>query len=476
MRPTIIVPLTGQEVDPDGVAEGALPLALGLAERTGAPVVLISVLEKPMAFVNLATALDVAPGEDDRGIATRRAYLEQVAARYPGRVTQTFVRVGNPADRILQLANSLPDPLIVMASRGRAGAARMLLGSVAFRVVHEARCPVVVVRTPEEGKEAAPVRPLRRVLVPLDGSAVAEWALDRALAMLGEPDFEIQLLHVVEPFDRLSALAAYEYASTTEEWATSYLQEITERLARRGYRAHAVVRTGQVAAEIARAAQVEEIDLIAMATHGRSGLSRVVFGSVAERLVHEIATPLLLVRPDAKTIAESAQAPIDQRAGAPAPAPSRPVTARDIMTRPVIVVREETTLEEVARAMLKHKIGSVLVMDAREQLVGIITESDFTGEEQGVPFSAYRAPHVFGMWLPPEGVERIYEAGRTLTASTIMSSPVTTVTEDEPIGAVIERMIRQDLKRIPVVRNGRPVGIVSRHDLLKLMVRERGEG
>lgn len=143
---------------------------------------------------------------------------------------------------------------------------------------------------------------------------------------------------------------------------------------------------------------------------------------------------------------------------------------RDIMSQPVITAHEEASLEEVAKLMLEHEIGAVPVVDDRGRLVGIITESDFTGKERGFPFSAYRAPQVFGEWLEPDGLERIYAVARTRKAKEIMSAPVVTAEEDEPVTAVVERMIHYDLHRIPVVRDGVPVGMVTRHDLLKLML------
>ncbi len=144
--------------------------------------------------------------------------------------------------------------------------------------------------------------------------------------------------------------------------------------------------------------------------------------------------------------------------------------AREIMTQPVIVVNEETTLEEVARLMLDHGIGCVPVVDAAGKVVGIITESDFVCKERAVPFSVYRAPQLFGEWLGKDDLERLYQAGRTLTAAQIMTTPVVTVSEDATLQDVVDRMMRYDITRVPVVRDGVPVGVIARHDLLRAMV------
>ena len=145
------------------------------------------------------------------------------------------------------------------------------------------------------------------------------------------------------------------------------------------------------------------------------------------------------------------------------------MNAAEIMSRPAITVREGTTLEEIARTLLEHRIGSVPVVDEDGKLVGIVSESDFAGKERGVPFTAFHAPNILGQWITKDGVERIYEASRRMTARDIMTSPVETLTEDTTVTDIVRRMIRQDLKRLPVVRGGRPVGMVTHHDLLRVV-------
>jgi CBS domain-containing protein len=144
--------------------------------------------------------------------------------------------------------------------------------------------------------------------------------------------------------------------------------------------------------------------------------------------------------------------------------------AKEIMTQPVITVGEETTLEGVAQTMLEHSIGCVPVVNTQGKLVGIVTESDFMAKEQGVPFMSFRAPSLFGEWLPPEGRERLYQAARNRHARNIMSNFLITATEDDTVDDLIELLIYHNMKRIPVVREDVPVGIVTRHDLLKLML------
>jgi CBS domain-containing protein len=140
------------------------------------------------------------------------------------------------------------------------------------------------------------------------------------------------------------------------------------------------------------------------------------------------------------------------------------------MVTPVVTVREDTSLDEVARTLLERHIGCVPVVNTRGELCGIVTESDFAARKSGFPFSTFRWPQIFGQWLPKEGVEQIYAAARTTTAGEIMTGSVVTVTEEAALEDVLRQMIDRDLHRIPVVRGRVPVGIVTRHDLLRLML------
>ena len=143
---------------------------------------------------------------------------------------------------------------------------------------------------------------------------------------------------------------------------------------------------------------------------------------------------------------------------------------REVMSTPVVVVQEEATLEEVARTMLDHHIGCAPVVNRKGLLVGVITESDFAAKEKGFPFSTFRAPQLLGQWISSDNVERIYEAARQLQAKEIMQPQVITVTEDQTMNDAVVLMFEHDINPIPVIRDGVPVGIVSRHDLLRLLI------
>jgi CBS domain-containing protein len=146
---------------------------------------------------------------------------------------------------------------------------------------------------------------------------------------------------------------------------------------------------------------------------------------------------------------------------------------REIMTSPVITVRTDSPAPEVARIMQERDIGAVVVVDEGGRLCGIITESDFTGIGRCVPFSLDLAPVVFGARAATlEELGRIYTMARTLRAKDVMSERVETLEESDDVGSAVRRMLTHNLKHLPVVRDGTPVGMVARHDVLKLLGRD----
>lgn len=148
--------------------------------------------------------------------------------------------------------------------------------------------------------------------------------------------------------------------------------------------------------------------------------------------------------------------------------------ATEIMVQPVLTVGRGTSLAEIARLMLDHEFGCAPVVDEDGRLCGIVTESDFAAKERGVPFSTLRLPEVFNRWMPSREIERLYEAARTITAGEIMSTDLVVAAEDTPVDDVVRQMLDRDVNHVPVTRDGVPVGIISRHDLLRMMIHDDG--
>jgi nucleotide-binding universal stress UspA family protein len=140
----------------------------------------------------------------------------------------------------------------------------------------------------------------KRAVVPLDGSMVAETIIPFILGIAGPLDLEVVLLRVVSPTSSWkasdSSRGAAEDFETRRTDAEEYLAALTAELRAQGLRFQTVVRAGDAAGEIVAAARVADADLIAMTTHGRSGLSRVLFGSVAEAVLRQATIPVFMLR------------------------------------------------------------------------------------------------------------------------------------------------------------------------------------
>jgi CBS domain-containing protein len=143
---------------------------------------------------------------------------------------------------------------------------------------------------------------------------------------------------------------------------------------------------------------------------------------------------------------------------------------KDIMVSPVITASEDTSLEEVARIMINNRIGCVPVVDSNSELLGIITENEFTSYEEKFPFSRYYAPKLFGRWATKDNIDEMYLAARTVFAKDLMNTNPVTVKMDESVFDLLNKMMDQSVDRVPVLNQNRLVGIVTRHDLLKLII------
>ena len=143
--------------------------------------------------------------------------------------------------------------------------------------------------------------------------------------------------------------------------------------------------------------------------------------------------------------------------------------ARELLTRPVVTVCTETSVAEIARAMVEHRVGCVLVVDGHGKLRGIITQTDFGGDQHGAPFSMELLLQMFSRSMPAGEIDKVRRQAQGTTAGTIMVTEVITAEEDTPVEEIARSMLRYDIDHIPVVRDGVPVGLVARHDFLRMV-------
>jgi nucleotide-binding universal stress UspA family protein len=150
----------------------------------------------------------------------------------------------------------------------------------------------------------------KRALVPLDGSSVAEAIIPFILDIAGPLDMEVVLLRVVEPIVPIviegSRHVEVEDVEARRTDAEEYLAPLAVELRNKAVRVESRVRRGNPADEIVTAARETGADLIAMSTHGRGGLGRLVFGSVAQAVLRHVDTPVLLMRATEAQVARRA--------------------------------------------------------------------------------------------------------------------------------------------------------------------------
>ncbi len=142
---------------------------------------------------------------------------------------------------------------------------------------------------------------------------------------------------------------------------------------------------------------------------------------------------------------------------------------QDIMSRPVVTAKANDTLESVARQMLNKKVGSIVVVDDAGKATGIITESDFNAHEPAAPLDSFRMPKLWGQWVGLHGLENVYAEACRIKVSKIMQQKVVSLNEDDPAERAVDLMLRHEFHHLPVLRDGKPVGMVAHHDLLKLI-------
>ncbi len=147
----------------------------------------------------------------------------------------------------------------------------------------------------------------------------------------------------------------------------------------------------------------------------------------------------------------------------------------DIMTRQVITISPDATVGQAAQTMLERNVSCLPVVDAGGRLIGILTHTDFGLHPQYLPLAG-RLYTLLGRWASPKTLEEVAQGLRSVPVREVMQNPVVTAREDMTLADAAERMLRHRVHRLPVVRDGHVVGIVSRHDLLKLMLQQPASG
>ena len=221
-----------------------------------------------------------------------------------GLAISTHVRSGEIAAEILDQIDDAGADVIMMATRGRGGVRRAVLGSLASELVAESPVPVILLRA-----QGLPSPKLETLLVPLDGSPESAQALPTATALSRASGAHVLLLRVASPVPAwVLQQASFIYDAglyLDPDWdnapfvdAWNYVMDLAARLTLQGIPADGRALIGDVARTITRTAQGVKADLVVMSTHGRTGAARAVLGSVVDAVVRSSLTPVMLLRGD----------------------------------------------------------------------------------------------------------------------------------------------------------------------------------
>lgn len=316
MYKTIMVP-----TDCSGFDREAIRVALRLAETAKAKVHLVRV-SASTAFMSMAAGADgialsaeALQQEMDTELAELHAVAAECRTETIADVTTSLER-GTVADALAGYARRHDVDLIVISTHGRTGFARLSMGSVTDSLIRATTIPVLVVKPPRSYLNPQVGKAFKRIVVPLDGSALAEQIIPRIATLAEMEGSEVTLLYVLKPHN----YSQEQIQDPTLPWwekdiasAQAYLFPIATRLRRRGFTVSSDIVIGEnVPEKIAEFARCEKADLIAIATHGRGGLSRMLYGSVTDALTRTARVSVFVFHPSAK-FADTDAKPLTER-------------------------------------------------------------------------------------------------------------------------------------------------------------------
>jgi nucleotide-binding universal stress UspA family protein len=315
----MLVPLDGSTA-----ADAAMSWALALA-HDGSRLIVVHVTPEP-SLGDILPGAPSSPASDQAEDLLNHAIRRHADSRVQWK---TVVALGDPAEQIVRVAAEERVGLIVMTTHGRGSVGRALFGSVADRVARAAPVPVLLVRAASDGRPLGRVA-AHRLVVPLDGSALAETALPAACDLAASLRLPIHLVRVVDPALALAPVADGRMLALTlmsevcervvaevMHVAEAYLETVADRLRAEQLSLTWAVRTGSPAAAIEDALGTG--DVLVMTSHGHGGFARLMLGSVAEHLVRAAPGPVLLV-------------PVTGRSHAAAPMSDAHAAERDVNT------------------------------------------------------------------------------------------------------------------------------------------------
>jgi nucleotide-binding universal stress UspA family protein len=298
MFKSILIP-----IDASTNSQNAAMVGLEFARKLGASVRIIHVLQQRVMYpLQVETFYDEdARAQGEEIIKPWTDHAERLGV--PCETTVIESPLWNTGEAIVEAAKERACDLIVMGTHGREGLGRLMVGSVAERVSRLATQPVMLVRSAATNNTN--INPFEKLFVPVDGSDSSAMALGVAHELCRQLNSSLEIAHVVPDLpipltNPVGAYAAFDYAGlakTLEESGHQILSNAVKNTTLSKVSSKLVLADGQhISAAILKAARAASSDLIVIGTHGRSGMDRLLLGSVAEGVIHHAEVPVLLVR------------------------------------------------------------------------------------------------------------------------------------------------------------------------------------
>ena len=311
MYSKVIVPLDGSEL-----SEQSLPYAELVASSLGVPIELVQAYDiLPTTLLGARGAQSVVSTLEEGSRARALVSMESQRRRLEeaGHVVSLAAQRGPAADVIVAVAGADPSALVVMSTHGRGGISRWVMGSVTDKVLHIIPNPMLIVRANVLGP-ASPETSLKSVVVPLDGSALSELAIPHSISVAGALSAGISVLRITPTADQyrqqinmvtpeMGTVPDFDIADPDEltaedaQEASAYLDDVRNRM--RIDHAHGVATDHQTSNNIAQTIidrANQQPSLVVMTTHGRSGVGRMVLGSITDRVIRHSSLPVLVIR------------------------------------------------------------------------------------------------------------------------------------------------------------------------------------
>ena len=281
-------------------AEQALPTALMIAKQENADLELVHVYDylEPELTQN---APPVDSSFDHEMHRQLREQLEALAERWQ-KETSVSIRVtvldGEAEEQLASYIENRHADLVVMSTHGKGGLSTLWLGNVTENLIRRSFAPVLLIKPKENAPPMFSARSFSRVLIPLDGSRLAEAAIDHAMVVAGIRDVEYLLLRALPPFGRGESVTMNPIDDLVHQEAMDYLDGIARNFrslgANMNYRAF---RHNSAARAILETADNTAADLIAMETHAHGRLKRLLMSGVADKVLRGSRMPMLMHRP-----------------------------------------------------------------------------------------------------------------------------------------------------------------------------------